>query len=287
MAASVQPLNLDTPVSQSEPIDTPQNSSSTTSSFDADPPSITRIFNDAALYKQVIEDPERASLILDNESIKDFAELVGKDLDSPEKTLVGRFAQLSVEDLNWSEVGRYTEEPEVYSDEDDSSAESLEKDQELLQEGGETISQETPGFPSSQSEIQRAKLSSKLPPDEIITLLKEEFGELASPEVEERLLIETDAALVQDVILLVYFVDITLSIITIRSNTCVSLGRHTCHNASTCLPCSPSRPAQRRASRKQCNQVRTRHISPNWLSQETSSVVGTVTGFLVHFPICQ
>ena len=209
----VTPLNLGKPTSEApisaststgNPPESPQVHSSASSSFDINPPSITRIFNDAALYKQVIEDPERASLVLDNESIKDFADLVGKDLDSPEKTLVGRFAQLSVEDLNWSDVGRYTEEPEVYSDEEDSSAESLEKDQEPVQDGHDEGTPKAPSpFPPSPSDIQRAKLSSKLPPNEIVTLLKEEFGELTSPEVEERLLIETDAALVQDVILLV------------------------------------------------------------------------------------
>ena len=73
-----------------------------------------------------------------------------------------------------------------------------------MQDGHDEGTPKAPSpFPPSPSDIQRAKLSSKLPPNEIVTLLKEEFGELTSPEVEERLLIETDAALVQDVILLV------------------------------------------------------------------------------------
>ncbi|CAL1713004.1 unnamed protein product [Somion occarium] len=152
-------------------------------------PTISQIVSDVALYKQVIEDPEKASLVLDNESIKNFTELVGKDLDTPERSLADRFAQLSVEDLNWIEEKpkRYTEEPDGYAEDENASVES----------DATTVSV----TPITEDERQNM-LALKLPPEEIVSLLREEFGDLAPPEIEERLLIETDAALVQDVIVL-------------------------------------------------------------------------------------
>ncbi|KAI0074052.1 UDP-Glycosyltransferase/glycogen phosphorylase, partial [Panus rudis PR-1116 ss-1] len=158
-------------------------------------PTITQIFTDVALYKQVIDDPERAPLVLDNKSIKGFAELLGHDLDTPEKTLASRFAQLSAEDLNWAEPRPSS--PDTYSDEEGESAEgeqTVTSASELPASSSFSGSAESDGFP-------RAQLTGDVPPEEIVRLVRSDFGDLA-PDGEERLLIGTDSALVHDVIVL-------------------------------------------------------------------------------------
>lgn len=158
-------------------------------------PSISQIFTDAALYRQVINHPEETTFChaSDTQAIQDFAELVGRDLSSPEKALAGRFAQLSVEseDVPWlPDDDKLTEEPEPVSEESSSQGTA-----------SDTAADNSDKDDSSSSEVETDD-SVALSPQEIVSLLREEFGDLA-PEGEEKLLFEADAALVLDVILVV------------------------------------------------------------------------------------
>ena len=150
------------------------------------PASITALFSDAALYKRAI-----AGDAADREdcseqqvgnpalrSVQDFAELVGNDLEQPEQDVVGRFAQLAVED--WSQEEGEHPDANLFSEEPD----SLSEDEE-----------------ASQTAVQPAK-DPKLSPERVISLLIEEFGPLA-PKGEERLLLDADGGVIQDVVILV------------------------------------------------------------------------------------
>ncbi|THH30054.1 hypothetical protein EUX98_g4134 [Antrodiella citrinella] len=183
------------------------NKQSRTSSVGDDPdgslegPSLTKFFADAALYKQAIDNPERGSFYRasENETILDFAELVGNQLDSPERDLAGRFARLSVEDSTWFPDGKkvLADEPEEYVEEKVTAEEQVpaQAEQEELSQANQDKIAETslcvkPGDTSS----------SGLSAMAVVELLIQEHGALA-PEGEEKLILETDAALVLDVII--------------------------------------------------------------------------------------
>ncbi|KAI0789591.1 hypothetical protein C8Q75DRAFT_142849 [Abortiporus biennis] len=157
-------------------------------------PSIPQIFADATLYRQIINHPEQSSLdqVSDTQTIHDFAELVGHDLTAPDRSLAGRFAQLSAEDVTWHlDDAPLTDEPESTSSSDES-----------FEGSDRTPRSSTNTHPTTASEHSHGEDGdSKLSPDEIVDLLQHEFGELGPPG-EEKLLLEVDAALVQDVIIL-------------------------------------------------------------------------------------
>lgn len=175
------------------------------------------------------------------DSLRGFADLVGRDLTPHERALSGRIAQISVS--NWARAGEGMLDPEmegemegesdeVDGDESDvfESSESREVSEEGLGEGregqdhsaGERQEQEKGKGQESQSEGQDGNTplppperpdetftpsdadEEKLTPEEVVRLLVEEFGPLAE-EGEERLVLETDAALVRDVVVLVRF----------------------------------------------------------------------------------
>jgi sterol 3beta-glucosyltransferase len=177
-------------------------------------PGLSRIFTDAALYEQFVSNPLDAdsgepatSPISLYESLRGFSRLVGKDLDNTEKQASVRFAQLSVN--NWA--------PDIFSEPTDI------EEEEGSQDG---VSGGIPGFreaPSSLSALEEhaddyseeaegalqvAEEADKLQPEEIVCLLEKEFGALADPG-EEKLLLESDCALIHDVLLLVrtYYID--------------------------------------------------------------------------------
>ena len=177
---------------------TPSRSSSTGDDADrpVEAPSLTQFFADASLYKQVISNPDRTSFYRasENETIKDFADLVGRHLEEPERALAGRFARLSTEDHTWlpDDKAVIVEEPEEYTQKTP-PPEQVEERPQVAEKPAEAPPQ------SSEPDVEP---TSNLKPEEIIELLRQEHGALA-PDGEEKLILETDAALVQDVIILV------------------------------------------------------------------------------------
>lgn len=162
-------------------------------------PSLTQFIADASLYKQVIADPECAALYRssENETIQDFADLVGRHLDVGERKLADRFARLSVEDSTWLPDDKQTlvEEPEKEKVEQEVP---VEPEPVRLQDRVQAQPDETPA-PLPETEVEP---TSNLTPVEIVELLRQDLGALA-PDGEEKLLLEIDAAFVQDVIILV------------------------------------------------------------------------------------
>lgn len=172
---------------------------------DMDPPSISGLFKDAALYNQVLAENEpygQITLPLASQSVHSFAALVGDDLDPTEKEYAGRFAQLSID--NWepqdTEDGvALSEEPETLSEEETSSSSESHED---------TPDSSVPGtFDSTTSatteqSVTEDDLPVLLDPKETVSLLRQEFGPLG-PEGEETLVCQVDGAIMQDVVILV------------------------------------------------------------------------------------
>lgn len=158
-------------------------------------PGLARLFSDAALFGKILTsdtDLPEGSLTADiqpvHDSLNGFSQLVAPDLDDHERAVSEKFAQISVS--NWTTEGARALPLGVDPGESDESASDDEHDRiapgDAVKEAGE------PDF------------EAKLDPIEIVDLLEQEFGALAS-EGEERLLLESDATLFQDVVILVRF----------------------------------------------------------------------------------
>ncbi|KAH9179294.1 glycosyltransferase family 1 protein [Lactarius sanguifluus] len=155
-------------------------------------PSLARLFSDAALFGKILTsrpDLPDGSLPADGQSTHDslngFSQLVAPDLDDNERAVSEKFAQISVS--NWSAAGAHTLPPGVDPGESDESASDDAHDR--VSPGGAIKEAGEPDF------------EAKLDPIEIVDLLEQEFGALA-PDGEERLLLESDATLFRDVVIL-------------------------------------------------------------------------------------
>ncbi|KAI0269895.1 hypothetical protein BC834DRAFT_967621 [Gloeopeniophorella convolvens] len=157
-------------------------------------PGLARLFSDAALFDQILTSCpnvlEDGFLAGDDQSVHDsfngFSQLVARDLDEGELAVSEKLAQLSVS--NWASAGAGSLAPDVDIDESDESTSdeahgAVGSPQSTLKEAGE------PDF------------EAKLKPSEIVDLLEQEFGTLAPPG-QEKLLLETDATLFHDVVIL-------------------------------------------------------------------------------------
>ncbi|KAH9002635.1 UDP-Glycosyltransferase/glycogen phosphorylase [Lactarius hatsudake] len=120
-----------------------------------------------------------------HDSLNGFSRLVAPDLDDNERAVSEKFAQISVS--NWSAAGAHTLPPGVDPGESDESASDEAHDR--VSPGGAVKEAGEPDF------------EAKLDPIEIVDLLEQEFGALAS-DGEERLLLESDATLFRDVVIL-------------------------------------------------------------------------------------
>lgn len=163
------------------------------------PLSVTGLFSDATGYREAIHgglSPEFRSVNPALRSVQDFAELTGGDLEPPEHEVVGRFAQLAAEEWS-SQEGEdlLTEEPEVMSDEEHEEGSEGEVDVDQTPRPPPTV-------PAIQTDLEEADTRVSLTSDEVLALLIEEFGPL-SPAGEEKLLLEADGAVIQDVVILV------------------------------------------------------------------------------------
>jgi sterol 3beta-glucosyltransferase len=150
---------------------------------------LAHLFSDAALFGKILTshpDIPEGSLTPDvQSSLSGFSQLVARDLDDNERAVSEKFAQISVS--NWSAAAF---PPDVDPGESDESTSDDEHDR--ISPGGAVKEAGEPDF------------EAKLDPIEILGLLEQEFGALA-PEGEEKLLLESDATLFQDVVILVRF----------------------------------------------------------------------------------
>ena len=169
----------------------------------ANPTGLSRMFSDAALYEKVLSAcPETLKsgvfhFSADDQSLPNclggFNQLIGRDLDDAERVVTGKLATLSVN--TWASsiddpFGADTPSEEEERGEISSSDEGEDKKQAPLSAApSPSDSEEPPSEP-------------KLTPEEVVELFELEFGALAAPG-EEKLLLETDAALLRDVIVLV------------------------------------------------------------------------------------
>jgi sterol 3beta-glucosyltransferase len=156
------------------------------------PPTLSRLFSDAALYQNVLA---HCGCISQTSSESDasndgFADLVGRDLDSSEKATATHVARLRATRYSWGS-GELTEEPESY---EQPNPPSNDRELKLLPSPSATLSQ-----------LEYAE-ADKLEPAQIVDILIEEFGSLAPDDEKEQLLSEMDGCMVsQDVFILVWF----------------------------------------------------------------------------------
>ena len=180
------------PGSSSSSSDTPHDKVADPPRFDE--PGLARLFSDAASFGRIltsrtdlIEEGSVAGDSTSRDTLQGFSRLVAHDLDSGELAVSEKLAQLSVS--NWDSGGSTTLAPDVDLGESEDSASDDEHDK-ALPRGGATQAAGEPDF------------EDRLTPDEILDLLQQEFGALAPPG-EEKLLLETDASLLHDVVILV------------------------------------------------------------------------------------
>ncbi len=157
--------------------------------------SLARLFSDAALFSKVLTsrpDLPEGCLPADGQSVHDspngFSRLVAPDLDDNERAVSEKFAQISVS--NWSPAEAHALTPGVDPGESDENA--SDDAHNRISPGGAVKEAGEPDF------------EAKLDPIEVVDLLEQEFGALA-PNGEEKLLLESDATLFQDVVILVRF----------------------------------------------------------------------------------
>jgi sterol 3beta-glucosyltransferase len=158
-------------------------------SVDSNPPSISRIFADAALYDDVLVQQGCTQSKLSEGDLhvaSGFAKLVGRDLTPSEKAIAGRLTKLSVTGDHWA-ADELTEEPESYADSETSS------DPEPHTASSTASSLSSDGYYKAW----------KPEPEELIQLFVDEFGALAVGDEKEEVVFETDAALFMDVIVVV------------------------------------------------------------------------------------
>ncbi|KZV67100.1 glycosyltransferase family 1 protein [Peniophora sp. CONT] len=177
-------------------------------------PGLSRIFADAAQYDQVVRgerdddgqdvpsgsepdpDPNDNSV---QTKLNGFSRLVGKDLPQSERQASVRIAQLTVNNFTPSPLsegeGDLFDEDEEGGSEGDGSRTS----ETALSDGSTAV--EDHQVRELEAGHDEAGHGGGLEPEEIVDLLEQEFGALAGPG-EEKLIVETDGALVQDVTVL-------------------------------------------------------------------------------------
>ncbi len=156
-------------------------------------PGLTRLFSDASSYNRIlnpttdvadndVEDSRAAA----HDSLNGFSKLVACDLEDHERVASETLAQLSVS--NWASEESTNLAPDVGVDESEEG--TLEGEHHKIEPSDITHAAVEPEF------------EGKLKADEALDLLQQDFGALAPPG-EEKLLLETDATLFQDVVILV------------------------------------------------------------------------------------
>jgi sterol 3beta-glucosyltransferase len=153
-------------------------------------PSLTKLFTDAASYDQILNTCTAEDDAEDSRAARDspngFSQLIGRDLEDHERVASETLAQLSV--TTWAPGESTDLAPDDGVDESEEGPEEAELDK--IEPSDITLAADEP------------KIEDKLKPDEILDLLQQDFGALAPPG-EEKLLLESDATLFQEVVVLV------------------------------------------------------------------------------------
>lgn len=241
------------------------NSSSDDDSLDQDlaQPVITKLFQDAALYDEALTEAGLYSNEKGAGSVAGFADLIAGDLNTPEKAITGRFAKLAVTGDTWTS-GDLTSEPGSY-DSDSDSEESFAPSEPPVQESPVIV----PALPRSAT-VDGEKW--KLDPEEIINLLTEEFGSLSEDGKEEKLIVEADGALFNDVLILVRplpYLALTL--------THPPAGCNAPNNPPPCVPRLSPGHTPRPLPAPAGHQGWRSHHPPQGLAQKTQSLDGNIT----------
>ncbi|KAF8270838.1 hypothetical protein EI94DRAFT_1569918 [Lactarius quietus] len=154
-------------------------------------PDFARLFSDANLFGKILTSnvdlPEgglNAGSRSGQDSLHGFSQLVASDLDDNERAVSEKFAQISVS--NWSTTGAQGLSTGVNPGESD---EASDDEHDRVSPDGAVKEAGEPDF------------EAKLGPIEVVDLLEQDFGALA-PKGEEKLLLESDATLFQDVVIL-------------------------------------------------------------------------------------
>lgn len=173
---------------------------------------LTRIYLDACKYGEVLEEgddapPDGAEELVppqrkgdeddDAQSIRRFANLVGRDLSQPDLAASNRIAKINAN--NWLKTGDglgnvVSAEPDLMDAAKNKEPEPLADDEKREDSTPVQTEAHHRPFPS------RGESISKLSPEQIVKLLIEEFGSLSTSNAdEERLLSEMDGAYFQDI----------------------------------------------------------------------------------------
>lgn len=233
-----------------------------------DKPGLSRIFFDAFKFGQVLAEDNAADAVAPNSSapqpshelaadddavsIRRFAELVGRDLEGPELAASERLVKLSVN--SWATGsgelgGTFTDEPEPIQDRDarDAAAASQLPDDTRQ---ARTDAQHAPAstecegsgthFNVDTTKLPPVQSHSNLSPEEIVKLLVDEFGSLATSEDDqEKLLAEVDSAYFQEVAILVRLRFIHPHTVTHSLFPPMCKGCNALDNTPTIVPCVP------------------------------------------------
>jgi sterol 3beta-glucosyltransferase len=155
----------------------------------SDPPTLSRLFSTATEFHKVLAGSHCIeSRSSDCEDSHGFDDLVGRDLDSSEQAAAGHVARLRATRYSWGSY-ELTAEPESFD-------QSKVPDDEF---------EEAERFSVTPADAQESD-SDRLGPSQIIDILIEEFGPLASDDSDEResLVLETDGCMIcQDVFIVV------------------------------------------------------------------------------------
>lgn len=165
------------------------------------------LYQEAARYGKVLREATPQSTA-DARVVDGFADLVEHDLDAPEQTKTGRFAQFVVND--WSGKER-SPDPSLATPSDELEEDDISPDSSVTSEDRAEASRkhevgtnEPRAVPSVPNEPQSNDNDPvKLLPEAIVDLLVREFGPLTSNAEEEKLLLEADAAIFKSVAILV------------------------------------------------------------------------------------
>jgi sterol 3beta-glucosyltransferase len=185
---------------------------SRSSTLDEDPklgsdlPSITQIYTDAARYEKVLVCNKNSSIhsSSSDDCVAGFTQRFGKDLSvvAPEQgELHEAIAKLSVAGDTFtpsdssSDSDTYADSPESNSPESDDAGFDPEDLEKRL---AEATSKEQRRSSTTDGE------SWRIPATEVVDLLIQEFGSLTLEGDQEKLILEADTALFQDVVILVH-----------------------------------------------------------------------------------
>lgn len=189
-----QPTISSPPVLQNNLTPSTTRSSSDDESPERPPntPLITQLYTEAAEFEKVlVRSGCIKSRCKSGCGSNGFADLVGQFLSKREQAAANRVVQLSAGADSW-----FPDEQARYDGDDEGEDRSFSDSSDDKKEFGPPIIHRASDEKSSESLL-------KMEPSEIVDLLVEEFGALATEGEEEKLILETDGSLVHDVAIVV------------------------------------------------------------------------------------